>query len=172
MKQLHSQFARTLTALFILMICALAISQAQEKKISPKKLPSAVLDAFHKAYPNATIKGASSEVEKGKVTYEIESVEGKVNRDLAYQEDGTCIEIEETLPVSALPEEVSKALTKEAGKGKVLKTEKITAGSTVKYEFLISDGKTKREVVMDATGKVTKTEMKKSKEGKEEKDED
>jgi uncharacterized membrane protein YkoI len=145
----------SLLAALILSLTAVGFAQG-EKKLSAKQLPAAVQAAFHKAYPAATIKGASSEVENGKTVYEVESVDGKINRDLLYSEDGSVVEIEETIALKALPDEVSKALKTETGKGKVLKAEKLTKGATIQYEFVVGSGKNKREVVIDPTGKIVK----------------
>ena len=141
---------------------------AQEKKLRPKQLPAAVQAAFQKAYPAAKITGASSEVENGKTIYEVESLDGKINRDLLYSVDGSVVEIEETVALKALPDEVSKALKAETGKGKVEKAEKLTKGETIQYEFVISSGKDKREVVIDPSGKIVKTTQMKTKEKQEE----
>jgi Putative beta-lactamase-inhibitor-like, PepSY-like len=161
--------ARLVSLLVVLILCLSAVTFAQgEKKLSPKQLPAAVQASFHKVYPSAKIKGASSEVENGKTLYEVESVDGKVNRDLLYSEDGTAVEVEETIALKALPAEVSKALKTETGKGKVQKAEKLMKGESVQYEFLISSGKERREVVIDPSGKIVKTTKMKAKEKEEE----
>jgi hypothetical protein len=156
----------SLSALF----CLSALSQ--EKKINKKDLPGAVLSAFEKAYPKATIKGLSTEVEEGKTYYEIESVDGKISRDLLYLADGSVAEIEEGVSTADLPAPVKATLHKEYPKGKVKKAEKTTKGTTVTYEMKVSSGKTNAELVVDPTGKVIKNEkagaMKKQKEEKEE----
>lgn len=148
-------------------VAAITCVSAQEKKLTQKQLPVAVQAAFHKAYPAAQIKGASSEVENGKTTYEVESVDGKINRDLLYSEDGSVVEIEETIALKGLPAEVSKALKTETGKGKVQKAEKLTKGETIEYEFVIGSGKDKREVVIDPAGKIVKATKDEAKEKKE-----
>ena len=149
--------ALAVSVLIAVTLCSTSVGLAQgEKRISAKRLPSAVQAAFHKSYPAATIKGASSEVENGKTLYEIESVDGKTNRDLLYTGDGLCVEIEETISISALPDAVSKALMKEAGRAKVQKAEKLTKGETIQYEFVIGSGKVKREVVIEPGGKIVK----------------
>jgi len=165
-----SQNSAMHVSLFVfLTLCLNASTFAQgEKNLLPKQLPAAVQAAFHKAYPSAKIKGASSEVENGKTLYEIESLDGKINRDLLYSEDGSIVEIEETISLKAVPDEVSKALKTETGKGKVQKAEKLTKGETVQYEFVISSGKDRREVVIDPSGKIVKTTMMKAKEKEEE----
>jgi hypothetical protein len=156
------------------LVCASVVAGAQgEQKIKAKNLPAAVTAAFQKAYPNARIKGTSKEVENGKTMYEIESVDGKMNRDLLYNEDGTCAEIEETIPVKALPSDVASALKKNFPKGKVMKSEKLTKGETIQYEMVITSGKEQHEVVFDTKGGIVKDTKKatKTKEGKEEKEE-
>jgi hypothetical protein len=147
----------SIALLAFLFVAATTCVSAQEKNLKPKQLPVAVLSAFQKAYPAARIKGASSEVEDGKTIYEVESVEGTINRDLLYAEDGSVVEIEETIALKALPDEVSKALKAETGKGKVQKAEKLTKGETIQYEFVISSGKNKREILIDLSGKILKT---------------
>jgi len=164
-----------LTFVIALLICATVVAGAQgEQKNKTKGLPAAVTAAFQKAYLNAKIKGTSKEVENGKTLYEVESVDGKINRDLLYNADGTCAEIEETVPVKALPIDVADALKKGFPNGKVMKSEKLTKGETIQYELIIQSGKEKHEVVFDAKGltvKDTKVNAK-AKKGKEKKEED
>lgn len=152
-----------LLAVFFLCLPSVGFAQG-EKKLTAKQLPAAVQAAFHKSYPAAKIVGAGSEVEEGKTLYEVESVDGKINRDLMYAEDGTCVLVEETIPLNALPDDVSKTLKKEAGKNKVLKSEKLTKGATIQFEFLIGSGKNQREVVIDPTGKIVESSKKDPKE--------
>ncbi len=138
-----------------------------EKKLAVKDLPAAVTASFHKAYPHAKIRGASTEQENGKTYYEVESVDGKVKRDLLYLVDGTCVEIEETVASRALPAAVSKSLMQEFPKAKILKAEKVTKDQTVKYELVVQSGKDRWEVVFDPTGKVVEKSKRKAKEAKE-----
>jgi hypothetical protein len=144
-----------------------------DQKIKAKDLPAAINAAFQKAYPNAKIKGTSKEVENGKTIFEVESVDGKITRDLLYNADGTVIEIEETIAVKALPSEVANALKKGFPKGKVMKSEKLTKGEAIQYEMVILSGKEQHEVVFDTRGAIVKDTKKtpKAKEGKEEKEE-
>jgi hypothetical protein len=165
-------FTAWLTAFVALTILFLSSNAgAQDKKITKKDLPPAVLAAFEKAYPKAEIKGVSEEKgENGKMEYEIESIEGKTGRDVAYLADGKVIEIEETC---VLPDAVRKALDQKYPKGKVEKAEKITRGSTVEYEAVVEVGEKKSEVVLDPAGKVIKAEkMSAEKKGETEKESD
>ena len=165
-------FAVTATLIFCLTVPANAQG---EKKIKAKDLPAAVASAFQKAYPLAKIKGTSTETENGKTMYEVESIDGKINRDLLYAADGTCIEIEETVAVKDLPADVAAGLKKGFPQGKVTKAEKLIKGETVQYEMVIQKGKEKHEVVFDTKGAIVKdtkiTSKAKSKEKEEDEDE-
>jgi len=55
-------------------------SAQEEQAIKCDKVPAAVRTAFQTAYPKATIRDCSKEIEKGKVAYEISSLEDKTHR--------------------------------------------------------------------------------------------
>jgi hypothetical protein len=119
-----------------------------------KVLPPAVLDAFQKAYPKAVIRGASKETEKGVTYYEVESVDGKMNRDLLYTADGKTVEIEETVVPGALPSAVLKSLDKAYPGCKIVKAEDLTKGGQKLFELqIVVKGKT-MGVTLDPTGKI------------------
>src|SRR6266850_6812108 len=145
----------------VVCLCLLfGVAMAGEKKISKKQIPSAVLTAFKTDYPNATIKGQAVETEKGKKYYEIESVDGKTSRDLLYTPDGRISEIEEDMDLTTVPAEMKGAADKAYPGGKLVKAEKVTAGTSVKYELHVKVGKKTKEVVLDASGKIMKTAKK------------
>ena len=139
---------------FVLILIMLASqgAPAQEQAIKAKNLPKAVLSAFEKEYPNAKILGCSKEKEHGKIIFEIESIDGKIHRDLSYDGDGNNLEIEEEMSFEALPAAVQSAFRKDYPGGKVLRTEKVAQGETVKYEMVVKDGKKKREIIYDGNG--------------------
>jgi hypothetical protein len=58
------------------------------KKIPLKDLPAAVIAAFQRTYPKATITGIATEMENGKTLYEVESKDGTINRDLRFTDTG------------------------------------------------------------------------------------
>jgi hypothetical protein len=130
--------------------------EIKEKKYSKKDLPAVVLNSFQKEYPKASIKEVSMETEKGVEYWEIESVDGKVKRDLLYTADGKKAEAEETIEMSQVPAVVKSTLAGEYPKGKVDKAEKVMKGSSVTYEFHLKDGGKSHEVVIDTNGKVLK----------------
>src|SRR5260370_8032512 len=94
-----SKGALITTAVLLLALSAVA----QEKKITAKEVPAAVMSAFKTAYPKATIRGYAREKEHGKVFYEIESREGTTTRDVLFNPDGTVAEIEESVAAIIFP---------------------------------------------------------------------
>src|SRR5467141_1368974 len=142
-------------ALIAMAVSLLTIAAAaQEKKITAKDVPAAVISAFKTAYPNATIRGYAREKENGKVFYEIESREGTTTRDVLYNPDGTVAEIEESIAATDLPLEVQQALKEKFPKAVITKVEKTTAGDKVSYEIVARQGKKRVTIEFDSSGKV------------------
>jgi hypothetical protein len=136
---------------------AAAKAEAGETKLTKKDVPAAVIAAFEKAYPKATMKGFSKEVEKGQTLYEVESVEGKMTRDATYAADGKVHAVEESMDMKDVPAAVQQALEKKYPKAKVDLAEKVTEGNNVGYEFkLITAAGKKAEAKFDAKGKEEK----------------
>jgi hypothetical protein len=152
----------TLIVLVVLGIDA----NAQEKKISKKEVPQAVISAFEKVYPKATMRGFAREVERGKVYYEVESVDGNTTRDLLYSADGTVYEIEEGVATGDLPEAVKSAISAKYPDGKILKAEKTTHGTAMQYEIRIQSGKSRVGMTVDPAGKVIEEKKSSSDKGK------
>jgi hypothetical protein len=121
-----------------------------------KILPPAVLTAFKKAYPHAVIKGTSKETEKGVTYYEVESVDGQLNRDLLYTADGKAVEIEEAMAPADLPAAVRQTLDKEYPGAKILKAERMTKGGQKLFELRIQVRDKKMGVTIDPNGKIIK----------------
>ena len=158
------------------LVCALFViamfsAQAQEKKIAIKDLPAAVTAAFQQTYPKATITGAATEVEDGKMMYEVESKDGTINRDLLFTEKGEVFEIEESIHPDVLPADIKSVLEKQFTKYKLIKAEKITHGAKVEYELKVKSHKKTYAVVLDSGAKIVKSDvMKTKKEHKENKE--
>jgi len=129
-----------------------------ETKIVKKDVPAAVLMAFEKAYPKATIKGFSKEVKNGQTLYEIESVEGTMTRDATYAADGKVHAVEESMAMKDVPAAVQQALEKKYPKAKVNLAEKVIEENSVAYEFHVTTAQGKKaEVKFDANGKEVKS---------------
>ncbi len=158
-----------LAALFVafsqLVVC-------QEKKITQEELPAAVRAAFEKAYPHAQIKGLAREMEKGNTYYEIESVDGKIHRDILFTPVGDIYEIEEAIDAATLPQMVKNALQKSFGKHTVTKAEKTSHGAKLEFSVELKAGKKSFEVSVDPAGKILESKEIKARQGKEGKDEE
>ncbi len=162
----------SMSVLFVL--AATLFTFAQEKKVTKKNVPPAVLAAFAKAYPDAKVKGYARETEKGKTYYEIESMNGKMSLDALYQADGTVAEVEEGVAPSDLPAQVQDAVKAKYADGKITKAEKTTRGEDTSYELRVASGKKTVSLAVDPTGKILKGSKggakKEEKEEKEEKE--
>lgn len=123
-------------------------------KLDLKTLPAAVRATVEAETKNATLKGLSKEVEKGKTQYEVETMVNGRTRDLLVDPAGTVLEVEEQLDLQSAPAPVKAALET---KGKLLRLETLTKGSVVTYEALVQakSGK-KSEISLDASGKAIK----------------
>ncbi len=129
-------------------------AEAKPAVLDLKVLPDAVLAAFKASYPKAEIKGASKEVENGVTQFEVESVDGKLNRDLIYSVDGKVIEMEITTAPENLPDAVQKTLAKDYPGAKVLKAEILTKGEVKLFELSLQVKDKKMGVTIDPAGKI------------------
>lgn len=132
------------------------ISFAQESKYSEKDIPQTVLESFKKLYPNATITGYDKENHKENVTYEIESKDGNVQRDVEFKADGSIVEIGESVDVSSLPKNITNTINAKFSNANILEAEKKTRGSEIIYEVIINDKNKKREVLLNPKGSIIK----------------
>jgi uncharacterized membrane protein YkoI len=127
---------------------------AADKKVQMKDLPQPVQKAVQQEEAKgAKIVSLATEVEGGKTMYEVETTVGGHTRDLLFDASGTLVESEEETPLSAVPAAVKTALE---ARGKVLKVETLTKGTTVTYEAQVQKNGRKSEVEVDANGKALK----------------
>ena len=127
-------------------------ASAQERKITEKEVPAAVIKAFITTYPTATIKGFAREKENGKIFYEIESRDGETGRDVLYNPDGSVAEIEETIAASDLPAVVQATIRSKYPGAVVMKAEKTIQGEKIGYEVIVKQGKRRISLEFDADG--------------------
>ncbi len=106
-----------------------------EHTIPAAQVPAAVRESFARAYPHATVLKYSTEREKGKTIYEVESREGSTRRDLDIGTDGTILETETQLPAAQLPAPVRTAA--EANGAHIQVAELVVAGHDTTYEIKI-----------------------------------
>lgn len=127
---------------------------AQDKKLQHSDLPPAVQKTADEQSKGATVRGYSSEIEDGKLSYEVDLTINGHNRDVSIDEKGNVTEIEDVVEFASLSAAVQDGLNKKAGTGKIMKVESITKkGKIVAYEAHVQDGTKKREIQVGPDGK-------------------
>ena len=143
--------------LVALAACGLLLAgtaSAQEKKIKRSDLPPAVEKTVAAQSEGATIRGFSTEKEKGETFYELEMTVSGHSKDVLMAADGTIVEVEEQVVQDSLSAEVKAGLQAKAGKGKILKVETITKkGKLVAFEAQVTTDGKKSEVQVGPDGK-------------------
>jgi len=131
-----------------------ASASAQEKKIKRSDLPPAVEKTVAAESAGATIRGFSTEKEKGQTLYEAEMTVNGHSKDVLIAADGTVVEVEEQVALDSLPADVKTGLQAKAGKGKILKVESLTRkDKLVAYEAQVETNGKKSEVQVGPDGK-------------------
>ena len=144
---------KVLTLMMMMVVTSYAQTPPARKPAAPKA-PQAVLDAFKKQYPNATIKTVSSEKEGGKTVYEIESMDGAQRRDLLYEADGKVISTEELIPNAQIPKSVLDALAVKYPKAPIVSAERLTDKDGMRYEVVLKVNGKNKAVEVDPSGKI------------------
>jgi len=128
---------------------------AQEKKIKRSDLPPAVEKTVAAESVGATIRGFSTEKEKGQTLYEVELTLNGHSKDISMAADGSIVEIEEQVMLDSLSADVKAGLRAKAGKGKIVKVESLTKkGKLVAYEAQVDTNGKKSEVQVGPDGKL------------------
>ncbi|HET9994511.1 MAG TPA: hypothetical protein VFQ18_03815 [Candidatus Acidoferrum sp.] len=134
-------------------LATLSAVQAQEKKIKREALPAAVEKTVAEQSKDATVKGFSTEVEKGQTLYEAELMVKGHSKDILMDAQGNIVEVEEEVAMDALPAAVKEGLTKAAGSGTISKVESLTKkGKLVAYEAVVKIGTKRSEVQVGPDG--------------------
>ena len=143
-----------LFAVFVLALLLTASASAREKHLKKSDLPAAVQKTAEEQSKGATIRGYSSELNGGKVVYEVEMTVQGHSRDVSIAPDGSVIEVEEEVAVDALPAPVREGLQKKAGAGAIEKVESLTKhGKLVAYEADVRTGTKRSEIQVGPDGK-------------------
>jgi hypothetical protein len=129
-------------------------ASAQEKKIKRSDLPPAVEKTVASQSAGATIRGFSTEKEKGQILYEVEMTVNGHSKDISMAADGSIVEIEEQVALDSLSPEIKAGLQAKAGKGKILKVESLTKkDKVVAYEAQVETNGKRSEVQVGPNGK-------------------
>ena len=125
-----------------------------DQKTSLSKLPPAVRATVEAESKGATVKGISSEKEKGKTVYELETLVNGRTRDLMIDSAGKVFVVEEQLDADKAPGPVRAALE---AKGKIVTLESVMQDGKTTYEGQVQTKAGKKvAVAVDASGKPIK----------------
>ena len=129
-------------------------AQAQEKRLKRSDLPPAVQRTVDEQSKGASIRGYSSEVEGGKLEYEVQLTVNGHSRDVSIAPDGTVLEVEEQVALGELPAAVREGLNKLAGAGTITRVESITKlGTLAAYEAQVRTGSKRSEIQVGPDGR-------------------
>jgi len=135
-------------------LAVVTAAQAQEKKIKREELPPAVEKTVVEQSQGSTIKGFSTEVDRGKRLYEVELTVNGHSKDISMDKDGKIVEVEEEVTMDSLSPEVKAGLMRAAGSGTITKVESLTkGGNLVAYEADVKYGTKHSEVQVGPNGK-------------------
>lgn len=142
-----------LIGLLGLCTCVVAFAAVKERTLQKSDLPAAVQKTADEQSKGATVRGYASEVEDGKLQYELQLTVNGHSKDVSIASDGTVLEVEEQVDLSALPAGVREGLQKKAGAGKIAKVESLTkGGKLVAYEAQVLTGTKHSEVQVGPNG--------------------
>jgi hypothetical protein len=129
-------------------------ASAQEKKIKRSDLPPAIEKTVAAQSAGATIRGFSTEIEKGQTLFEVEMTVSGHSKDVSMTADGSIVEVEEQVALDSLSPEVKVGLQAKAGKGKITKVESLTKkDKLVAYEAQVVTNGKRSEVQVGPDGK-------------------
>ena len=140
-------------ASLVIVLATVSAAQAQERKIKRAQLPPAVEKTVLEQSQGATVKGFSTEIEKGKRVYEVAMTVDGHGKDILIDAKGNVIEIEEEVVMDSLSQPVKDGLTKAAGTGTISKVESLTRnGTLVAYEAVVKRGAKNSEIQVGPNG--------------------
>jgi hypothetical protein len=122
-----------------------------------QKVPSKVEEEFKVKFPNAT---GIEWGKEGKNEWEAEFKIKDVKYSSNFLVDGTWKVTESEIPSSSLPKEVTATISKDFPGFKAKKVEKIESAEMNGFEIQLVNGKSKKEIVIDASGKIIKQKKK------------
>ena len=151
----------------IVVSCAFALDD--EVKVPLDQLPKAVRETVKAKFPDAELKEAAKETEKGKTSYEVSLVDKKAKIDVLLTPEGKITAIEKVIEVADLPKAVGAALKAKYPQGTVQSAEQLSDGddTITAYEVIVElADKKKLEVKLAPDGKIMNEEKKENEEKK------
>ena len=134
-------------------VAMVSVAHAKEKKITREQLPPAVEKTVAEQSKGATIRGFSTEIEKGKRLYEAALTVNGHGKDISMDKKGNIVEVEEEVSMDSLAPAVQEGLKKAAGTGTIGKIESLTKqGKLVAYEAVVKRGTKHSEIQVGPNG--------------------
>ena len=149
--------------LFLIILFAFSLISCEgeeERQVTEKEVPGAVLQAFNNAYPGATVKEYAEEKEDGQTFYEVScEFEGR-KIDAVYNPDGIVFAIEEVIRVEELPDIIHQAIAKEFQQFSIEMAKKIEKEGKLLFEvkLLNTQNQKKYELLFSDDGKLVEKE--------------
>ena len=136
--------------LILLLLIGGLFTKAEAQKLSAKDVPSAVMNAFNKAYPSIKDVDWSKKGDDYTASYDSK----KVDNSVTYEVNGKLIETEIKIAPSTLPSGVMEYVKKNYKEDEVKEASKITdASGTVTYEAEVKD----LDLIFDSKGDFIKS---------------
>ncbi len=106
----------------------------QEREVTEDEMPAAVLAAYNQAYPGATVRGYSEEIEEGQTFHEVSfEFEGR-KFDVVYHPDGKVKVAEIVIAHDQLPAAAHQAISKEFPRSSIQLAEELDKEGKKFYE--------------------------------------
>ena len=145
---------------FLLLIASVLVvvqGQENERKISRKRLPSAVENTVARESQSARIRELSTETDHGQKVYELSLEANGYTKDILIDKEGNILEVEEQVSMDSLPSAVQEAIKKVAGTGTIGVIESVTRNGTLEaYEAHVKHGRKRSEIKVSPSGQVIK----------------
>lgn len=155
MKPIH---LLTLLAALALPHFAFAAEEDEDKPVKFEELPPAVAKAIKEAAGDAKLGKIVFGDEDGTPAYEAAWTANGHKHEIAVDQHGKVLSLEEIITLAEAPEAVGAAIKAEAGDGRVLEVEKVLEKGKTVYEATIKKGKAKTVVTFNEKGKVIEHE--------------
>ena len=149
------------------LLLSVALARGDEEKVPLDKVPKPVVEAVKARFKNAEVTGASREMEKGQVVYEVTIKDRGQNIDVTLTPQGEILLIEKEIAARDLPRAAARALEGKYPRAtykiveEIVKVEKKQERLAYYEVLLVTAGKETLEVLVTPEGKIVKEEKKK-----------
>jgi len=139
--------------------------ESTEQENAEKEIPTAVLEAFNKANPKAIVREYAEDVKEGKKVHEISFKNNGQLIEIVYSQDGSVIELKETIAAANLPPSIKAELNRRFTEYEIKEAESVTKSMDVFYRvdlIVKSDDRWKKyEILFSKDGLVIEDDFEK-----------